>query len=159
MNWVQRRAKRAEVLATDSARVWNEVRSALLAACADFNKLYCSPDQPEVETVSEEAHRIAITKRAFANNRDTFATLESKANVNFHPADYAIRIGTQIPSGGARARLFQIASDESHAYLMDGERAINVDELSRSVLEPMLFAGKSDRRPISESGVKPPAEG
>jgi hypothetical protein len=143
-NWVQRRAVKERVLDTGAIGVWNEVRSALQDACESYNEHYSpNPNRVEVECQLENGNRIRIT-RTLPGGPPHFQPIITQALVEFDSKIPSIR-STREESSASRE--FRISSDETFSYVVDGDARMAPDEVSRLILEPILFHGER-RHPI-----------
>lgn len=147
-NWVQRKAMGLRV---HGPNLWNEIRGALRDACGDFNARYCDPNKPEVRFSLENGSRIIVVRTIFADGKTTFSDIKGgEVHVDFNSDDYVIKTLSTKSTGRSRSYSYQIASDEHHAYIKDKKDVITVDELSRRILEPVLFWDNPKRKPIAE---------
>src|ERR1700692_4905456 len=83
-NWVERRAHREKILATQSEELWNPFRSAIQDACVSFQRLY---PQPHAICALENGKRIRITRTIPADG------------TRMHPHNLTVLIGFQPDNG------------------------------------------------------------
>jgi hypothetical protein len=148
-NWVQRRAIKERVLDTGAIEVWNEVRSSLEDACESYNKHYCpNPNRQEVKYRPENGNRLLITRTVQGDHLTNFREVVTQVIVEFDSAIPAIRF-----TRDERPRELRISSNDSSAYVKEGESQISPDEVSRRILEPIFFPSGERTHPIFQVGV------
>jgi hypothetical protein len=130
-NWIERRYAIEYCLAKDKGEVWNSVRSALQDACESFNKHYASRGELTIQL--ENGFRIRIS----FPSADLLDQLE-------HPVDSIIVVfNPKIPAidwafaDGSHSIV--ISSDEHEAFLVEDGKRLTPDDLSRKILEPLVF--------------------
>jgi len=130
MNWVERRAAREAALKKHSADVWHSIRSALQDACGSFRKHYA--DEGILEDKLENGNRLHISLRLERNPaKGRYQEARKDVLISFNEDKAIIEYITDEST-----RTVEISSDETSAFLKE---QISPDELSRRILEPVLF--------------------
>lgn len=126
-NWVERRYAREQHL-SDLGRLWNDVCTALSSAIRSFNKLYRQDKVPvEINRGADNGHfQVVIPNEAGS------PTIHIDINVNGR------KIHAQY-SNGLSNRSFQLDANHESAYIKYIDDRCDVDEVSRMILERVLF--------------------
>ena len=129
-NWVERKARREQVLKEKARDVWGDARSAIQNSCNSFRKHY----DKTLEDTLENGLRIRITR--------TFTVHYALATINIKRRLLAA-FNESIPCIDVTVddeplRRFKIDADESHAFITDQDHEINADQFSESALKHAL---------------------
>ena len=130
MNWVDRRAHR-ETLLSHSDEVWNSVRSAVQDACESFNGHYATTQTPVV-CKAENGSRLFISRTIVADRVRIFSDIKLHALVAFSGLEITVTY-----KNGFKA--YQITADDESAFVVDKGKRQTPDEVSQSILEPVLY--------------------
>jgi hypothetical protein len=138
-NWVERRVAREQSLSNDKGTVWKEVRSAVDDACTSYRNHY-GTREPYVNDASLDGLQIRIQlPRQLLKGRPTATgggAVISDITVSFNSQTPAIEWADH--RGGHE---LTISSDENNAFVVEGATRLSADEVSRRILEPVLFPG------------------
>jgi hypothetical protein len=129
-NWVTRRASQEQNVASSAPVFWSAVSSALRDACDAYRKHY----ETGVELIPENGSRILIVKASAEGYTKETITVVFKADR--HEIEVTRREDTLS---------FQVTADETSAFALerpDGPK-LSPDDVSRKILEPVLFPPKS----------------
>lgn len=136
-NWVSRRIAVEKSLLNNSRCVWNEVRSALQDACSSYSDYYCAGRGKELTSALENGSRIRIDLPNPVTIVGPSMALESKAMSIVVAFNHKLPAVEWADDNGSHSVM--IAADEKEAFLFDGEKRLSPDELSRIILEHLLF--------------------
>jgi|SRR5215469_17810678 len=130
VNWVERRFRKGQVLAAQAADVWDAVRKQIQDACDTFKVRFLK--EGGLEAKMENGHRISIVRtfQATADSRNQ----RFQVIVDYSSETFVINVARD---GGSQE--FRIDANESNAYITDGDGTLGPDEVSRRILEPLLF--------------------
>ena len=130
-NWVERRYHREQALTAQAADVWDAVRKRLQDACDSFKFRFLKDGG--LEANPENRHRISIVRTfpATANSKSQ----QHQVIVNYSSEKFTINV---VRDSGSQ--LFHIEANENQAYITNGQTILDPDEVSRMILEPLLFA-------------------
>jgi hypothetical protein len=144
-NWVERRAKREGVLDGKAEELWDQIRAALQDACDSYNEHYgYDPNKPKVSCRLENSRRALITRTRPVDHMTRFREERIRIIVEFDKEGPTVTATRDTTS----PQNFTISSDESEVFVMIARERISPDELSRRILEPLLFDGNERRHPI-----------
>lgn len=128
-NWIKRRAAQEQTVASGAPVFWNAVCSALWDACDTYRQEYGT----DVELIPENGSRLLIVKTAPEHYVKATITVVFKADRR------------EIEVTRTEDTLtFQVAADETSAFALerpDGPK-LSPDDVSRKILEPVLFPPK-----------------
>jgi hypothetical protein len=147
-NWVDRRALCERVLESKSGEVWEGLRAAIQDACQSYSDNY--PPNVAAHVVScklENGRRIHVGRTTY--DEQTGTNSKFTALVEFDPKTFSIAVTRD--SGTAQG--FRVSGDENRAFLMQGDKHMTADEVSRVILEPILFPKITPRQiPVRRPG-------
>jgi hypothetical protein len=123
-NWVELRFLREKNLKEGASKVWADTVSAIRDACDSFNTHF-SPANTNFHTENNTV-TVGVDRKVQGYTIIT---------VDFLPQGPSIVVTTR-----AQVKIvFQIASDEKHAFITTDAKEITPDEFSRLVLEEAMF--------------------
>jgi hypothetical protein len=128
-NWVKRRASQERTVASSAPVFWSGVFCALRDACDSCREHYGT----DVEPIQENGSRILIVKTAAAGYVKATVTVVFKAD---RPEIEVTRTEDTLT--------FQVTADETSAFALErpGGPKLSPDDVSRKILEPVLFPPK-----------------
>ena len=143
-NWVERRAAREAILDRCSKDAWNDMRAAIQDACETYNENYALNQEQRVVCILENGKRVRIRKTVAISGADFTAK---------RPVDIVVSFDEETPSiivtgdGPVPSNTFSIVSNETSVQIGSREHPIDPDEVSRRILEPLLFESKRRYHP------------
>jgi hypothetical protein len=142
-NWVERRALREGLLEHKSGDLWEQLRAAIMDACDSYNVNYPGQYGASVSHKLEDGKRIQVIHSNVPSNDGILRLITISTLISFDP---------QIPSVTATREnsslTFRILADETHVYLTQAGKEIDIDEASRQMIEPILFPDNVRRKPV-----------
>jgi hypothetical protein len=137
MNWVEKRARTEAMLDNGAPAIWDQVRSAIQDACASFTQYYeANFPQSSLTCELENGKRVKVS-RVIDHGR-------LQRIVAFDEQEPSIKV-----SSDKSTSTYKIEADEQAAYVTHQGSRIDADELSKLVLEPLLFPTKQRSHPSS----------
>ena len=135
LNWVERRGICETNRREQAPKIWQEVLAALQDACESFSKHYpfekrancnpCTPDDDgQVARITRIAQKLSGSVLVPDGKPDEVAV------VTFTKQSFSISSGKLKLS---------IQSDDSGVCVMESDKHLTPDEVSRRILEPHLF--------------------
>jgi len=127
-----------------SKDAWNDTRAAIQDACSSYNENYALNQEQRVECIPENGKRIRIRKTVAITGAGFSGT---------RPVDIVVSFDEEVPSiivageGPVASNNFPIFSDETSVQIASRDRPVDPDELSRRILEPLLFEPKTRYHP------------
>lgn len=136
LNWVERRARDEKILDEQAREVWSQVRSAVEDVCRSFAEHYEREGRREVLCEMENVNRLRIGRTLLADKVKEFAYTVMTAVVEFDARTRCV--GVVWDTGSAK---FAMLSDRegAYVYLIEKDERLSADEVSKRILEPLLF--------------------
>jgi hypothetical protein len=128
-NWVESRWLRESNLTDDAPAVWQSVATAIGNTCDAFNAHYS-----HLATVDHNAQNGCIVVTVHRKIIPARQMIEISVRIVLEQNRISV-----IEGYHDAPRHFQIASDETHAFLKYGEKEITADEFSELALENVFF--------------------
>ena len=129
-NWVERKARREQVLKDKARDVWEDARFAIQNCCNSFRKHY----DKNLEDTLENGLRIRITRTFTVDHALGAIDLKRRLLAAFNESIPCI----DVTVDDEPPMRFTIDADESHAFITDQGHEINADEFSESALKHAL---------------------
>jgi hypothetical protein len=144
MNWVEHRARCDQYLG-NSQEVWSQVRSAVQEACKSYARHYGHAGVYELQCSMEQDNWMVIERTLPPDKIFRSGIERRRVLVTF--SDELLTIEVACNFVGQNTKLY-ISSDEDGAFVvMEGIR-LSSEEVSRRILEGLLFPPDERRHPI-----------
>ena len=137
MNWVERRLVRENALNTGGPEIWNKLRSSMQDACETYNNHCSHAPNRQVKYELENCKRFRVKKTirtihsSSSHRDDCFFVIAS-----FESAPPHIDVTGEGP---VQSSAIPICSNEETVFFGSLEKPTDVEEISRRILEPLLF--------------------
>lgn len=137
MNWVEKKSACERALADGAPDLWNKIRSAIQDSCESYNTLYGSVMENRATCELENGKRVRIEKQIRTiNSPSSHRDDVMRIVVAFHADPPRVSVAGDGP---VKSRDYPISSNETTAFIGSVERPFEPDELSKQIMEPLLF--------------------
>jgi hypothetical protein len=139
LNWVERHARRENVLRTQAGELWNDIRRAIQDACDSFNRLYPEGNHQLVKYVLENGHRIVVSRTIPPQYPPAQGPQTLRVVVDYNARAASVDVAYDSPHGN---QTFKITCDDNgKVSIQDGSKAgITADRVSELALKVLFFA-------------------
>jgi hypothetical protein len=131
-NWVERKKQASQQLSSRSESLWHEVKAAIEDASRSFNELYSKEldRKSSIEPTNDHRVRISVQGGGLPRTRTV--------DVEFDRDDKTLKANSHE---NREITTFMMTADFESAFIIqeDSDERISPDEISRRILEPILF--------------------
>lgn len=128
LNWVQRRKRIENNLASGLDELWRDIRSALEDASRSLKDEY--QYESETETVNGHRFRVKIVKTP---------TQSKIRQVDLDCNQQKRMISVEFIGGSKASQHYALSADGNGVFILDSDEKITPDEMSCRILEPLFF--------------------